>query len=251
MYNTDLKYVAIPYRWGELDEQLVETPDYTAHITSFDLYHLNVICLCIKREPDLKNIPYLWIDAISVDQQKHRKKKEIILKMNQIYKNATYIVAVPDLHKRYLEKNTVYKEIVNLMVKYRNAIYNELFHDEHSPTNDIKCPTIANYAQQHVDNNDDWSNRAWVISEYFIAKEKYEKHKTPLKYMFTSLLWIGTPFFSYHFNNGDNDNKKNGSILHHEDAIDCKTFHQFVKSRFMQRSHLEMILNSNATRNED
>ncbi|CAO3638433.1 unnamed protein product [Cunninghamella blakesleeana] len=40
MYDSDLKYIAISYRWGELNEQLVKTPGYTAHITSFDLFEL-------------------------------------------------------------------------------------------------------------------------------------------------------------------------------------------------------------------
>ncbi|CAO3637790.1 unnamed protein product [Cunninghamella blakesleeana] len=167
MYDPDLNYIAISYRWGESNKQLVETPDYTAHITSFDLYDLKRLCLYIIYEPDLCDIEYLWVDAISVDQQNHTRKKETILKMNQIYQKATYILTVPDLHWRSLS----YQFLAYLIR--------------------------------------DWSNRAWVISEYHIAKEKYKKHGTPLKYCFICLFG------------------------------------------FMQQSHLDIILNSNAARNED
>ncbi|CAO3638046.1 unnamed protein product [Cunninghamella blakesleeana] len=41
------------------------------------------------------------------------------------------------------------------------------------------------------------------------------------------------------------------NIFTYQKVNDTKTFDRFVKERFMQRSHLDMILNSNATRNED
>ncbi|KAI9300694.1 hypothetical protein BJ944DRAFT_272599, partial [Cunninghamella echinulata] len=105
MNDKDLKYIAISYRWGELNEQLVKTPDYTAHITSFDFQDFIKLCYFIKTEQDLKNIQYLWIDAISINQQDYEQKKETILKMTDIYKRATYILAVPDLHYTYLQNN--------------------------------------------------------------------------------------------------------------------------------------------------
>ncbi|CAO3637736.1 unnamed protein product [Cunninghamella blakesleeana] len=252
---------------GELNEQLVETPDYTAHITSFRLYDLSWLCKNIKSEPDLCDIGYLWVDVISVDQQNKEGKKETILKMNQIYQYATYILAVPDLHKGYLKKNVVNKEILNLVYyEYNETIYEEIFNNKNSSTDDsINNDTKSSIQQQQYTNSNsdhysfiqkltnDWSNRAWVIREYQIAKEKYMKHGTPLKYMFM-ILWdynaIGQPFFSYHFN--DNvDGDKNNDTLTLTDVVDYKTFHQFVKSKFMQRPHLEMILSSNVARNED
>ncbi|CAO3638429.1 unnamed protein product [Cunninghamella blakesleeana] len=76
--------------------------------------------------------------------------------------------------------------------------------------------------------------------------------------MFMSLMEYGKTFFSYYFNDDDlqqvyarkNIFDGNNSILHY-DVNDPKIFNQFVKSRFMQRIHLEMILISNATRNGD
>ncbi|CAO3637982.1 unnamed protein product [Cunninghamella blakesleeana] len=263
---------------GELNEQQIETPDYTAHITSFHIDDLRVLFKYILREPDLKEVPYLWIDAISINQQNHSKKKESILQMNQIYKNATYILAVPDLHKRYLLKHPANKEII--------AIYDDNYLPaDNCINNDIKSLT-TNSIQQQYDNNypysliqkltteneklkiemkeykdqevkklyliEDWSNRAWIISEYHIEKEKYMKQGIPLKYMFTSLQIIDDDYYQlqqYSINNENGDKNKN-KIITYEDVNDQKTFNQFVKTRFMQRTHLEMILNSNATRNE-
>ncbi|ORZ15383.1 hypothetical protein BCR42DRAFT_416965, partial [Absidia repens] len=78
----DLKYVAISYRWGELQEQLVDT----------DLRHMN----------------YVWVDAICVNQSNYEQRKATIHQMSNIYKRANYILAVPDLHAAYL-KDTVTK----------------------------------------------------------------------------------------------------------------------------------------------
>ncbi|CAO3637846.1 unnamed protein product [Cunninghamella blakesleeana] len=330
--DPDLKYIAISYRWGELNEQQVITPDYIAHITSFHLSDLTYLCQYIKRDSDLCNINFLWIDAISVDQYNHEENKKMtILKMNQIYQKATYILAVPDLHLRYLKKNMANKEILNLIKdKYKKTIYKEIanmihFSSSHSTNNNTKRSIMD--SSKHTNNNDnnntnndndnddddpysfiqelkmemkesdkeneenkvenkklrieneglkmemkkskliqeknelkkayqflaylidDWTNRTWVISESQIAKEKYKKHGIPLKYMFISLIDPIHPFFSYHFED-DNDDQNNKTLTY-EDVDDPKTLDQFIKSRFMQRPHLEMILNSNATRNED
>ncbi|CAO3637238.1 unnamed protein product [Cunninghamella blakesleeana] len=333
MYDSNLKYIAISYRWGELNEQQVETPDYTAHITSFHLEDLYLLCSIIYAGSELCDIPYLWIDAISVDQLNKEGKKKTILKMNQIYQKATYILAVPDLHKEYLLKNTANMKSMNLIEKYKETIYEEIIDIKHlltdsindqiinSTTDSIKSSIINPMQQQQqqytnkdaqysfiqkftckklikknkklereneelkIENKktktkmkememgikenklnqeknelkaayqflsyllDDYSNRAWVISEYHIAKDKYIQHGTPLKYIFISLLDTSLdaqPFFSYYF-----DDDKRNNILTYKYVIDLKTFHQFVKERLMQRSHLEMMLNSNATRNED
>ncbi|CAO3637659.1 unnamed protein product [Cunninghamella blakesleeana] len=316
MYDPNLKYIAISYRWGELKEQLVETPDYTAHITSFDLFHLILLCSFIKKEPKLKEMDYLWVDAISVDQQNKEGKKETILKMNQIYKKASYILAVPDLHLTYLLKHPENSEISNLIYfKYKKTIYEEIFNSKLLSTDDtinnVTKSSIINPIQHRYTHNDDeqylslqpltnetfikkmkaleieiealkieikenkskqekdetkriyrylayligdWSNRAWVISEYHIAKQKYKQHGTPLMYIFISFFNYDLhqqPFFSYHFNDDDDDDDEKNEILSCENVNNAKTFHQFLKTRFMQRSHLEMILSSNATRNED
>ncbi|CAO3637367.1 unnamed protein product [Cunninghamella blakesleeana] len=324
MYDPDVKYICISYRWGELNEQLLDTPDYTAHITSFLLDDLKSLCDNIKYISELRIAGYLWIDAISVDQQDHARKKETILKMNQIYQNASFILAVPDLHYSYLLKNTANQELIRFIVKHKITIYNEIFNITQSSSTDSINNNSTNHIkndilpQQHTDDNnndndnddyhlaiqelkknkdtinqveilmkkiealelkskeikekeieqekeeikkvyqylaylvDDWSNRAWVISEYQIAKEKYMKHGTPLKYWFMSLHIYEQPFFSYHFN--DDHQQQYSSYnkrIANEEVIDSIIFKKFVKERFMQRPHLDMILDSNATRNED
>ncbi|CAO3637294.1 unnamed protein product [Cunninghamella blakesleeana] len=321
MYDIDLKYIAISYRWGELNVQYVETPDYTAHITSFGLYDLRLLGLYIGYEPDLKDIRYLWIDAISIDQQNHTRKKETILQMSQIYKRASYILAIPDLHTQYLCKYPANKEIINLLkYKYNATIRDEIVNNKHSsstnPTkqqhtnNDETYSFIQKLKNEKVINEierlkieneelkmkmkeiqmemeeikwkqekdeikkiyqflaylvDDWSNRAWVISEYHIAKQKYKNHRTPLKYWFISLVNYGLRnqfFFSYPFDDDmdahqqqctekDENDDNNNKILTYQEVDNIKTFHRFLKSRFMQRSHLKIILSSNTTRNED
>ncbi|CAO3638482.1 unnamed protein product [Cunninghamella blakesleeana] len=271
MYDPKLKYIAISYRWGELNEQLVKTPDYTAHITSFNLNDFNRLCQFIHGDPDFEDIQYVWIDAISVDQRNKEAKKNTILKMNQIYQNASYILAVPDLHKGYLEKNTANIEVIDLIEKNKETIYHDIYNHQQQQDSKMKLENkIMEYDELKKAYQflaylmEDWSNRAWVISEYHIAKEKYKKEGIPLKYAFISVISgpIGQSFFSYHFDDDDYQQKqqyttnneydnKNNNKLNYMDATDVKTFHQFVKERFMQRPHLDMMLNSNAARNED
>ncbi|CAO3652229.1 unnamed protein product [Cunninghamella blakesleeana] len=280
MYNPNLKYIAISYRWGEWVEQLVKTPDYTAHITSFNVGHLIGICYCIQHDPDLKDIPYIWIDAISVNQQNHSRKKETILKMSDIYKNASYILAVPDLHYGYLANNPANSEVIDLIFKYRDRIHQDIKQSSTDFTQNIENSRLnstqyTNHRHRHHSITrklkyklmketylvNDWSNRAWVISEYEIAKEKYTKYGTPLKYTFLSLLCVAEKiipklFFSYTFANQENskvvemnDNYNTGMKCNEVD--NSNKFIYYLKSRFVQQSHIEMMVKSNASRNED
>ncbi|CAO3654382.1 unnamed protein product [Cunninghamella echinulata] len=93
----------------------METPDYTARITSFDSRDLRQLCGYILFETDLIEIPYLWIDVISADKQNYEGEKEAILKMSTIYKKATCILTVPDLDKEYLWKYTANRDIIALL----------------------------------------------------------------------------------------------------------------------------------------
>ncbi|CAO3649495.1 unnamed protein product [Cunninghamella blakesleeana] len=295
MYDSDLKYITISYRWGELSEELVKTPDYTAHITSFHTGTLTKLCFHITKEPDLKDIQYLWIDAISVDQQNHLRKKETILKMSDIYKKSSYILAVPDLHEVYLWKNIANESMVNLIRKYGSRLHYDIYNynNMYSPmairnntegsnynssqhTNDYHQYSVAqNVVHKRLikeNKNDelkkayqylaylifDWSNRAWVISEYQIAKEKYKQHGTPLKYIFVSLLnnsklLTNIPFFSYTFIDQDdkNSNMNDNTFSHYVTIDNSSKFIYFLESTFMQRPHMDMIIKSSASRNED
>ncbi|CAO3653320.1 unnamed protein product [Cunninghamella echinulata] len=268
IYDPDLQYIAISYRWGELDEQQVNTPDYTAHITSFAIDDLERLCKYIKMESDLKEIQYLWIDAISIDQQNQEKRKEAILYMSDIYKQSAYILAVPDLHMTYLYRNPANEDTMELIHIHRETILEDILTVDQSDMNDEII--IIGESKQDIKKIykflaflvNDWSNRAWVISEYLIAKQK---NGTPLKYIFMTLLHSEFPtFFSYSFddyshhssitiNSGSNHHHHHhhhGSILYNEVDTSNKLIH-FLKTRFIQRDHMDMLLSSNATRNED
>ncbi|CAO3650375.1 unnamed protein product [Cunninghamella blakesleeana] len=272
----DLKYIAISYRWGELDEQQVQTPDYTAHITSFHLWDLVRLCLNISKEQDLKEIRYLWIDAISVNQQHPINKKETLLKMNHIYKKASYIVAIPDLHQFYLRKNLLNNEIMNLIWEKQDILLKNISHYHHKNNKqEIKNNVYGNDDNDdgNVDDDDDedikkayqylayliqdWSNRVWVISEYQIAKEKYDQYGTPLKFMFMSLLSSLPPlddnhihFFSHYFDNNGPRTTIN-HILSYTNVMNSNQLIHFLNTRFLHKSYMDMILNSNASKNED
>ncbi|CAO3637399.1 unnamed protein product [Cunninghamella blakesleeana] len=274
MYDPDLKYIAISYRWGDFGEEKVPTPDYAAYLTS-GIRHLPSLCQFICRTPEFKEIDYLWIDIISVDQYHHERKKEAILKMNQIYKFASFILAIPDLHCEYLWRNPANAEVLTLLAKHNKLISNEIhYYQQQNPQysfvkkvkNNIirhgEFKKVYQFLAYHIDV---WSNRTWVISEYQIAKEKYKQYGIPLKYAFRSLLGHSSfVFFSYYFDDdGDvdqqqqqlyitsNENVNYKRKLYYDEVHDAKKLNQFIKEKFMQQSHLEMILNSNTTRNED
>ncbi|CAO3588630.1 unnamed protein product [Absidia cylindrospora] len=128
--ENDLKFVALSYRWGELHEILVDTKvGYTASITSFDLDDFYQLCYMMTLESDLKDIKYVWVDAICVDQRPS-KRKATIYQMNNIYHKATYILAVPDLHLAALRRISFKNhETIAMSKKYRQYIYH-LIHED-------------------------------------------------------------------------------------------------------------------------
>ncbi|CAO3652098.1 unnamed protein product [Cunninghamella blakesleeana] len=102
----------------------------------------------------------------------------------------------------------------------------------------------------------DWSNRAWVICEYQIAKQS----RTSLKYIFMLIfssfgeLDSDLPFFfSYTFINQD-DRKTNindSTVINCYEVGNINTFIRFLELTFIQRNHIDMIIKSNASRNQD
>ncbi|ORZ07334.1 hypothetical protein BCR42DRAFT_442679 [Absidia repens] len=88
--SEELNFVALSYRWGELHETSVDTQvGYTASITSFDLKDFQILCQMMMKEPDLKSIKYVWVDAICVDQTNYERRKATIHQMSNIYERAT------------------------------------------------------------------------------------------------------------------------------------------------------------------
>ncbi|ORZ07365.1 hypothetical protein BCR42DRAFT_397282 [Absidia repens] len=121
----DLRFVALSYRWGELQEQVFDTSlGYLATITSFHLVDFYWICKMMIEEPDLKSIKYVWVDAICVDQTNYERRKATIQQMSNIYEKATYILAVPDLHREHLRSiSTENYKIFYLCQEYCDYIY--------------------------------------------------------------------------------------------------------------------------------
>ncbi|ORZ06468.1 hypothetical protein BCR42DRAFT_443215 [Absidia repens] len=99
----ELNFVALSYRWGEVQETVIDTHlGYLATITSFHLDDFFMLCDMMIRESNLQHIKYVWVDAICVDQDNYERRKATIHQMSNIYNKATYILAVPDLHMRHL-----------------------------------------------------------------------------------------------------------------------------------------------------
>ncbi|ORZ04764.1 hypothetical protein BCR42DRAFT_428961 [Absidia repens] len=74
-------------------------------------------------EKDLKHIKYVWVDAICVDQHPDRRKKTIY-RMSDIYKCATFILAVPDLHSAFLKSTmTKFADIIDDAGRYGEDLY--------------------------------------------------------------------------------------------------------------------------------
>ncbi|CAO3593561.1 unnamed protein product [Absidia cylindrospora] len=96
---------------------------YVAKMTSFDLESFFLLCSTMIREGDLKAMDYVWVDAICMDQDP-QKRKETIYQMSNIYEQATFIVAVPDLHLRYLrDVNKRNAEIINNVTQLSYYMY--------------------------------------------------------------------------------------------------------------------------------
>ncbi|CAO3601312.1 unnamed protein product [Absidia cylindrospora] len=121
----ELNFVALSYRWGELHEQLVNTQlGYLGRITSFDLNDFYKLCKMMMNEPDLKSIKYVWVDAICVDQTNYERRKATIHQMSSIYNKATYILAIPDLHKQHLNSGSLeYRQILENISTFNKYIY--------------------------------------------------------------------------------------------------------------------------------
>ncbi|ORZ07189.1 hypothetical protein BCR42DRAFT_496074 [Absidia repens] len=121
----ELRFIALSYRWGELEEKLIDTRlGYLASITSFDLNDFYWLCTMMTKEPDLASIQYVWVDAICVDQTNHERRKATIHQMSNIYERATYILAVPDLHKTHcMNISKASQDVMDKLRKHQEYIY--------------------------------------------------------------------------------------------------------------------------------
>lgn len=157
MDEPGLRYCAISYRWGEVPEQTVMTPDYIAHVTSFLLADLELLCgqLLVANGFDdatdggKKIIDYLWVDAISIDQQNEEARKETIRQMNRIYHHSTLILAVPDLHVGHLKQNPSNRATLAKVRKYSPHIYHHATGACQSQNKQLHRRSHYNQLQRH------------------------------------------------------------------------------------------------------
>ncbi|ORZ06405.1 hypothetical protein BCR42DRAFT_496279 [Absidia repens] len=141
----ELSFVALSYRWGEVQETAIDIQlDYLATITSFDLDNLYHLCEMMAQEPDLQSINYVWVDAICVDQANYERRKATIHQMSNIYEKATYILAVPDLHKRHVQSiSEAHFEMVWYIETHNDYIYH-LLHESKDTLDELDNAFLSN-----------------------------------------------------------------------------------------------------------
>ncbi|KAF7720633.1 hypothetical protein EC973_006810 [Apophysomyces ossiformis] len=169
-------YYAISYRWGVHAEWKAQTPNYVASITSVS--QENLINLCKILRPETR---YLWIDVVCINQANVFHRKMAIKNMDNIYRKAKRIIAVPDLCycAGYPLMEDVSKEHIIAAVKETSREQTEWalvdpavggFYaaiDRHH--------TMALKATEYILRViQDWAYRCWVISERTIGV-KYDK----------------------------------------------------------------------------
>ncbi|KAF7721073.1 hypothetical protein EC973_005491 [Apophysomyces ossiformis] len=98
-------YYAISYRWGVHPEWKVQTPNYTASITSISRENLIKLCELYRRR-----IRYMWIDVVCINQVDKEHRKMAIKNMDNIYQRAKRIIAVPDLC--YCKENPLMEDVM-------------------------------------------------------------------------------------------------------------------------------------------
>ncbi|KAF7722204.1 hypothetical protein EC973_003558, partial [Apophysomyces ossiformis] len=162
------EYYAISYRWGVHPEWKAQTPNYTASITSVSQGNLIKLCKLYRSK-----IRYLWIDVICINQADKFHRKMAIKNMDNIYRRAKRIVAVPDLcycdqnpHPIRLVKEEILcavKDIWSRQMELFPYGYRKYLGDDHE---DLLSSKGAIFIYQIVQ---DWASRCWVISERTIG----------------------------------------------------------------------------------
>ncbi|KAF7722565.1 hypothetical protein EC973_002955 [Apophysomyces ossiformis] len=161
-------YYAISYRWGEHPQWRAQTPNYVTYVTSISRYNLIKLCHLYR---DI--IPYLWIDTICINQTDAVQRKKAIKNMDNIYRCAKKIVAVPDLC--YCHQNPrmdmVTKEDIETAVELISRSEVECNRAEPTP-HDVQlreCLSSLPATMFICDIIKEWACRCWVISERTIG----------------------------------------------------------------------------------
>ncbi|CAO3635317.1 unnamed protein product [Cunninghamella echinulata] len=224
----EINYITISYRWGELQEQIVPTTVYKSHVTSFAIQDFYLLCQLLQKEQDLQQVPYVWVDTISIDQQNIVQRKATIRHMDQIYEQASFIIAVPDLHYAHLSVNSANHHHFQLIKKHSNYMYHSMmlaYYQDHPNENknkihyheqslhDIETKWIyhwlTNYQRNNnsligIDDDDDDNN---IISSFQLS-DMNDQHQLMLNLIstnidFTKLIHLPSQIPWHHFNSTD------------------------------------------------
>ncbi|KAF7721072.1 hypothetical protein EC973_005490 [Apophysomyces ossiformis] len=157
-------YYAISYRWGVHPEWKAKTPNYVASITSISQGNLIKLCQLLRCQTR-----YLWIDVVCINQADIFHRKMAIKNMDNIYRQAKRIIAVPDLC--YCDENPRMKEVtkediemaVDKVTYHVAARMKERDLDEEKEMMSLEGIGFIRYAIE------EWANRCWVISERTIG----------------------------------------------------------------------------------
>jgi len=91
-YPPTAKYVAISYRWGSVPSWELKTPNYTATVSAFYQQHFNILLAWVYHT---LNIPYVWIDAICINQASRSDKARQLGSITRLFHDATAVIAAP------------------------------------------------------------------------------------------------------------------------------------------------------------
>ncbi|KAF7722563.1 hypothetical protein EC973_002953 [Apophysomyces ossiformis] len=187
------EYCAISYRWGRHCKWEAPTPNYIASITSVSQGNLIKLCKLYRQR-----IPYLWIDVVCINQADKAHRKMAIKNMDNIYRRAKYIIAVPDLCycDEYPIMEDVTKEDIEVaIVDFASSFLGFRFDADDPldelpdieldpfeyPSEDVwRCLKRYSYLKQQSGNKSngnaflneimyEWAMRAWVVSERLIG----------------------------------------------------------------------------------
>ncbi|CAO3601445.1 unnamed protein product [Absidia cylindrospora] len=210
----NVSFVALSYRWGELEEETVATKaGYVATVKSFSMYDFYELCRMMAKEPDLQSIKYVWVDALCVDQSNDERRKATIYQMTNIYERAAYIVAVPDLHQQHLKQTSQANHQITMGINYYSAYLYSLIHGDtktlalldylfldcigvpHDPTIRQHVAKYTNYFVEDHTFGLKWNGQLTQILHGYTASQSYHEMENPLK---TGICGGETYFDGFH-----------------------------------------------------
>ncbi|ORZ07179.1 hypothetical protein BCR42DRAFT_456157 [Absidia repens] len=183
--DKDLKYVAITYRRGEVKPVTIDTQcGYTATITGFALDDFYNLCNKMTKETDLKDIDYVWVDAICVDRSNSNGEEEQYYyemttlqqsMISSIYDQAQFIVAVPDLFLTYLKCNPVNEMILSYCTKELSLYIYHLLHGNRQQLVELDAHWLASCVKSGHSNHSTTATAAAAAAAHDLTRQQQQK----------------------------------------------------------------------------